>query len=151
MKTLRFNYISVAILFLCLFITDQAYTQVYQFPSQERVTTLLDQIDSCKSIMAETEALIKTMEADPESYSLAEYNSAKKLIDRAKACIYANRKELESIRKEYPGWFNEPSVSMPLGKGETITPRQLEHGLSEIEAKIKLIISRMEAISKPNH
>ncbi|MGI9550622.1 MAG: hypothetical protein ACR2MT_05440 [Aurantibacter sp.] len=146
-KTLR---IQLGLIFIVLF-TLQNQAQNNQYPSQERVETLLEQIDECKEVLADTEKQIKTMEGDATNYSLADYQEAKNLVDRIKTCLSRNRGELDAIRKDYPGWFNSPSLSMPLKKGKTISPKELEKIFDEVEAKIKAAIERMNALAEPEH
>ncbi len=121
----------------------------YQTPSPERVTELLQQIGDCKTQITKTEDRIKTIEANADSYTLAEYNTAKEFLERLNTCLNMSRGELDSIRKEYPGWFNAPNTVMQLGKGHEITPRSLQEQLNAIEEKIKKVIASFEALDKP--
>ncbi|MCP4978289.1 MAG: hypothetical protein GY931_19245 [Maribacter sp.] len=136
---------------LSLFFALQAQAQTYNFPSQERVETLLEAIDKCKDVIADTQQRIKTMEANPDDYSLANYQDAKDLIDRAQGCLNQNRGELDSLRKEFPGWFNSPSTTMPLKKGKTISSGGLNKKLAALENKIKAILDSMRELEKPEH
>ncbi len=146
---MKFTSIIKPIMLFCFIFSLQVQAQ-YQIPSQERVETLLEQIDNCKRITTETEQLIETMEANPESYSLKDYNSAKELLERAKSCINISRGELDSLRKKFPGWFNSPNATMQLGRGNEITPRQLEKKVNDLDAKIRAVLERFNSIDNPD-
>jgi hypothetical protein len=120
-----------------------------QIPSQERVETLLEQIEDCKNIITEAEKNITLMEKNPESYTLPDYIATKNLIEQAKSCIKANRKELDSLRQGYSGWFNSPNATMPLGRGHDITPRELENKVATIEEIYADLLERFEALEEP--
>ncbi len=147
---MKFTNIIKPILLFCLIFSLQVQAQ-YQIPSQERVEILLEQIDNCKRIATETEQLIKTIEANPEAHSLKDYNSAKELLERTKRCINIYRGELNSLRKKFPGWFNSPNATMQLGRGNEITPRQLEKKVNEVEAKIRVLLERLDNIDEPDN
>lgn len=89
------------------------------------------------------------MEENPSDYSLADYRDAEKLVERIKTCIATGRAELDSIRKEYPGWFNSPNAVLPYNRLNTITPRSLEERLKELERKISQVLDRFEGLLKP--
>ncbi len=123
--------------------------QTYQYPSQERVGELLSQIEYCKQELESTQAEIKGMEDNPSDYSLAEYKQAQKLVERIKICVAARRAELDSIRKEYPGWFNSPNAVLPYDRHQGITPRSLEERLKDLERKISQVLDQFESLPTP--
>lgn len=138
------------ILMLCIMFSIAVHAQ-YQIPSQERVQELLNQIENCKNQIDKTEKNIATMEAQAASYTLAQYNNGKALLERIKFCLNMSRAELANLKKEYPGWFNDPDAIINLGKGIEIKPHDLQKKLNEIERKIKKVIDRMEALEKPKN
>ncbi len=146
---MKLSTILKPLVFFCFVLSMQSNAQ-NQIPSEERVEELLQQIDNCKSLVTQTENNIKKMEDNPGSYTLAEYNAAKEFLDRVKTCLNTSRGELDSIRKEYPGWFNSPSATMPLGRGKEVTPRSLEEELSAIGKKIKAALKALDAIDEPH-
>lgn len=123
--------------------------QTYQYPSEERVQELLDEIEDCKQKLKNTQAEIKNMEDNPADYTLADYKEAEMLVERIKTCLAARRAELDSIRKEYPGWFNSPNAVLPYNRHDRITPRSLEERLKDLEKKISRILDRFEGLPKP--
>ncbi|UJH66619.1 hypothetical protein [Allomuricauda sp. SCSIO 65647] len=125
------------------------FGQTYQYPSQERVQELLDEIEDCKQKLKNTQAEIKNMEANPSDYTLADYKEAEMLVERIKTCLAARRAELDSIRKEYPGWFNSPNAVLPYDRHNRITPRSLEERLKDLERKISQVLNRFEGLPKP--
>jgi len=138
------------ILLFCLVFSVQIQAQV-QIPSQERVETLLEQIEDCKNIITEAEKNITIMEKNPESYTLPDYIATKNLIEQAKSCIKANRKELDSLREGYSGWFNSPNTTIPLGRGHDITPREIENKVATLEEFILPIIENFENLMIPEN
>lgn len=140
----------VLTLVICAGLTPRIlFGQTYQYPSQERVQELLNQIEYCKGELRNTQSQIKEMEDNPSDYSLADYKDAEKLVERIKTCIAAGRSELDSIRREYPGWFNSPNAVLPYDKLHKITPRSLEAQLKEMERKINQVLDSFESLPKP--
>ena len=138
-------------LVLSLFLVAQAQAQSYTSPSQESVEVLLRNINKCKEVMDNTQQKIKTMQANPDDYSLADYQDAQGLMERARACLHQNRNKLDALRKEYPGWFNSPSATIPIKGGKTISSKGLKKNLDAIERKIKALLDGMEQLEKPEH
>ena len=127
----------------------QLLCQTYQYPSQERVQELLDELEYCKQELTNVQADIKNMEDNPSDYSLADYKEAQKLVERIKTCMAARRAELDSIRKEYPGWFNSPNAVLPYDRHQGITPRSLEERLKDLERKISRVLDQFESLQRP--
>ncbi len=144
MKTI--NTLAITILF-CFTISFQTFAQGYSSPSREQIEIFLLELENCKAFLTDSENLIKTMEADPESYTLAVYNAAKSQVETSKICVNARRAELDELRKDYPGWFNNPNATLPLSKGHSITPRKLKLSIEDIQEKINTIIKRFEALN----
>ncbi len=69
---MKFTNVLKPIIALCLLFSMQVFAQDYNSPSRELVETLLEELENCKTYLTQGENLIKTMEANPESYSLAE-------------------------------------------------------------------------------
>ena len=136
---------------ILLLIAGEITAQGYQSPSRELVESYLDQINSCKDFLNELEADIADMEKNAQQVTLAQYNEAKALHSRAKTCLAATRAKLDELRKDYPGWFNNPGAVLNLSKGNHVTPKGLNKGLEAVTAKIRKLLDRLEAIEKPSH
>ncbi|MEM8926826.1 MAG: hypothetical protein AAGC45_01385 [Bacteroidota bacterium] len=127
----------------------QLLGQTSQYPSQERVQGLLNELEYCKQELMKTQADIKNMEDNPSDYSLADYKEAQKLVEKIKTCMASRRAELDSIRKEYPGWFNSSNAVLPYDRHQGITPRSLEERLKKLERKISQVLDQFESLPKP--
>ena len=135
-----------------VFSTTMLEAQNYQIPSPERVDILIQRKKTCTNELNLAEDELKTMEEDPDSYSLSEYLEVKKLVDELKKCVASFNEELEKLRKDYPGWFNNPSaVANGKKKGDHITPRQVEIDYDALHRKILAVIARYGALDKPKH
>ncbi len=150
----KFEIMTKIALIACLImgtglLPTQLLGQTSQYPSQERVQGLLDALEYCKQELTKTQADIKNMEDNPSDYFLADYKEAQRLIERIKMCMASRRAELDSIRKEYPGWFNSPNAVLPYDRHQGITPRSLERQLKELERKISQVLNQFESLPKP--
>ncbi len=145
------NYITT---FFCFLICTLSIHQIqaqnnFPFPSKERVETLLEIINNCKNGLEQFNEALELIENNPEDYSYADYQNAKGLKKLAEECIANSRKELDALRKDYPGWFNNPGVMMPLSKGHQVNPRQLDDLLDELANKIAKLLNRFKVIKEP--
>ncbi|WP_353778331.1 hypothetical protein [Winogradskyella sp. 3972H.M.0a.05] len=147
-KLFKFKY---QLLLACLLFAFQNFAQTYTPPSQERVSQLIDQINECKSNINELEERINYMEENASAYTLAQYNEVKALLNDSKKCKNAIKKELESIRKDYPGWFNSPNATMSIRSHGFTSPRELQELLSEIQQKIDDLLDGFDDLVKPEH
>ncbi|MEW4925769.1 hypothetical protein [Algibacter sp. 2305UL17-15] len=143
--------LKTTLLLLSLVFTLQTIAQTYTPPSRERVETLLEQIEECKEHIAVTESAIKAMEKDPTSYTLADYVAAEKYLRLSKKCVEVRRKELDSLRKEYPGWFNSPSATVTIKKGRHISPKELEDIMERVQKQINKVLKAFGSVDKPQH
>ena len=125
--------------------------QTYEPPSREMVETLLEKVNTCKRALADLEDSIEFMENNPENYTLAQYNEAKTYKKMAEGCIADARRDLEELRKKFPGWFNSPSATVDLGKGIHVGPKDLDKKLKEIETKINKLLARLGNVQKPSN
>ena len=140
----------MAMLVFCMGLTPTLLLgQAFQYPSQERVQELLNQIEYCKQELQNTQGQIKNMEVNPSEYSLADYKEAQNLVERIKTCIASGRAELDSIRKEYPGWFNSPNAVLPYDRHQEITPRTFQDRLKDLEQKINKVLNDFRNLPKP--
>ncbi|WP_299550124.1 hypothetical protein [Seonamhaeicola sp.] len=138
--------ISISFIF-CLVSIVQAQTN--QYPSQERVEKLFNEIESCKTLLKKAEKEISDMENAPNAYTLAQYKAAQASVKRLKHCINVNRGELAKIKKVYPEWFNAPNSIISLRDGTAISPHILEDNLMTLEDKLKWAIERHNSLKKP--
>ncbi|MEM7187766.1 MAG: hypothetical protein AAF466_14035 [Bacteroidota bacterium] len=141
-------------LVMALLFSSESIAQTnYTPPSPELVERLLNELESCKAIQKEAEADLKFMEANANDYTLADYIEVRNLINRAQSCINSRRAQLEELRKDYPGWFNSPNATMTINfhGRRTITPRQLENMLAQVENKIAAVLARFEKIPRPEN
>ena len=141
----------LTIVVLCAAWAPQSLQAQYQYPSQERMQELLDQLEYCKQELKATQLEIKNMEENASEYTLAEYQESKMLVDRIKTCIAASRAELDNIRKEYPGWFNAKNAVLPYDRHQEMTPISLEERLGELDKKIEEILNRFNDLDKPTN
>ncbi len=132
--------------------TSVTLAQGYTAPSRDRVEALLESIDNCKKNLKKEEQELKMMEADPESVTLARYNLTKDAIKLYKFCLEKSRKELDSLRKDYPGWFNSPSATMEATVHRRVlilTPAIILAFIPDMESFFKMISGRFAAIPEP--
>jgi len=136
-------------LLFCLIFSIQVQAQNnYPVPSQERVETLLEKINTCKMILEQFENSLKTIENNPTNYTYADYIQIKGFKESSEQCVATSRKELDAIRKDYPGWFNNPGVIMPLSNRQEISPEELER-LEKALKEIANLRKRFAAIPIP--
>ena len=104
---MKLKFIISPILLLSLILSAPMMAQGYPSPSRQLVQTLLEQLDECKKDLTQAEKEIGIMENNPGQYSLETYLFNKKFIKELKACIKSSRNQLETLRKDYPGWFKQ--------------------------------------------
>ncbi len=150
MKT---RYILVPLAVFCFFFSSELIAQNYTPPSRELVENLLNELERCKDIQKEAQKDLENMEANANDYTLAEYKAVENLISRAQSCINSRRAQLDELRKEYPGWFNNPSASITIGVHgmRSINARQLQNRFAAIEAKIADVLARFEKLERPEN
>lgn len=134
---------------LVLLFGIESVAQNYQPPSRERVETLLTKLETCKDALKDLESSIKYMEDNPGKFTLQQYNEAKLWRNMAKGCIDDTRRDLDDLRKDYPGWFSGPNSVMNLGRGHEIRPKDLDRMLNEVSVKINKVLNRFKAIKSP--
>ncbi|MDC8004924.1 hypothetical protein POV27_12755 [Aureisphaera galaxeae] len=150
MKTAKSLFFVVLLFMGYVQVAAQGYTP----PSRDRVEALLERADDCKKNIEKEEENLKMMEADPESVTLAQYNATKQAIAAYKKCLNVVRKELDSLRKDYPGWFNSPSATLEVTVHRQIiiiTPLIILAMLTDMEGVMKAIQARFGAIPEPGH
>lgn len=150
MKT---KYVFPVIALLCLLFTSELISQNYTPPSRELVEQLLEELERCKDIQKEAQKDLENMEANANDYTLADYMQVRNLINRAQTCINSRRATLEELRKDYPGWFNNPGVAITIDVHgmRSITARQLQSMLESVENKIAAVLARFEKLPKPEN
>ncbi len=150
MKTVYFKSL-LGLFLLCVGTTTVA--QNYNYPSRELVEAILNDIDYCKNELKEAEADVAEMEGSPESYSLADYKDAQRLIERIKLCINVKRARLDDLRKEYPGWFNSPSAfsDIRIRWGGGPDPKAVQRLLNNMEERINNVLDAFSELEKPAH
>lgn len=150
MKT---KYLIIPLAIFCFLFPSELIAQNYTPPSRELVERLLNELENCKNIQKEAQKDLETLEANASSYTLADYMQVKNLINRAQSCINSRRTELDELRKDYPGWFNNPGVAITIGVHgmRSITPRQLQNKFDAIAAKINAALARFEKLPRPEN
>jgi len=150
MKT---NYLVPALALLFLLIAPNVISQTYVSPSRELVQQLLNEIDKCKKDLANAEKGMAVMKKNPSEYSLETYLWVENLAKEAKECIAYNRKELDKLRDDYPGWFNSPSALAELNIRHPLfrTMQEVMADLNDMQAKIDAILARFKEFQKPEH
>ena len=150
---MKIKYVLVPIAIFCFLFTSELFAQNYTPPSRQMVERLLNELERCKNIQKEAQKDLETMEANANNYTLADYMEVKNLISRAQSCINSRRAELDELRKEYPGWFNNPGVAITIDVHgmRSITARALQNKLASVEAKIDAILARFEKMPKPEN
>lgn len=125
--------------------------QGYQVPSRELVESLLEQLDECKKDLAQTEKEIGIMENNPGQYSLETYLFTKKYIKELKACMKFSRNQLDTLRKDYPGWFNSPSAfgDIRLNWPRINTPKEIEEALERMNELVAKALAKFEKLQEP--
>ncbi len=154
MKSTNYYIGFFSLVFLMLFNSVQVLAQGPETPNRERVETLLERVDECKQGLEKEEEQLKMMEADPESVTLAQYNATKRVIEAYNKCLKAVRKELESLRKKYPGWFNSPSASMEVTVHRQVMiifPYVLLAIIVDMESVYKAFAGRFGNIQEPRN
>ena len=125
--------------------------QGYQVPSRELVESLLEQLDECKKDLAQAEKEIGIMENNPGQYSLDTYLFTKKYIKELNDCMKYCRGKLDTLRKDYPGWFNSPSAfgDIRLHWPKINSPKEIEEALARMDELVAKALARFEKIQKP--
>jgi len=141
---------SVTFFLLIFFFTGIVYAQTYQYPSPERVETLLEEIKGCKALLEEAESSLKVMNADPESVTLKEYLDTQKLLKVAESCITKRRKELDKLREEYPGWFNGTGTVSSLKRNKEIEGEDVEKNWIRIDIVMRELRESFDEVNKPS-
>jgi hypothetical protein len=100
--------------------------------------------------LAQYDSELKEIENDPNNYTYGEYLELKKKEKETINCITQSRKELDTLRKDYPEWFNNPGAMMPLSNRQEISPRGLEVLVIVNEVAIAEIKRRMAALTIPD-
>jgi hypothetical protein len=140
-KMVKLTHILKPVLLFCLVFSIQTQAQNNNFPSQERVEGLLETINICKENLAQYDSELKEIENDPNNYTYGQYLELKKKEKETEDCITQSRKELDTLRNDYPEWFNNPDVVIPLSNRQEISPRELteiiERDLEEELAELK--------------
>ena len=139
------------LLLFCLLFSLNMTAQTYTPPNQNDVETLIDDIERCKSNIEKAEQQMEKLEADPGNYTYATYKNLQDAINENKKCVAAARKELEKLRKDYPGWFNSPSATVPNRQYNWVTPRELQELLDEVERKMDELLSGFGDLIEPEH
>ncbi len=150
MKT---KHLLVSLTVFCFLFSSELIAQNYTPPSRQLVERLLNELETCKNIQKEAQKDLENMEANANDYTLAEYKAVENLISRAQSCINSRRAELDELRKEYPGWFNNPGVAITIDVHgmRSITARALQNRFAAIEAKIADVLARFEKMPKPEN
>ena len=139
----------VLLFFLVFSIHTQAQSNNY--PSQERVEDLLETINICKENLTQYDTELKEIENNPNKYTYREYLELKKNEKETENCIAQSRKELDTLRKDYPEWFNSPDAVMPLSNREEISPRGLEEIIEiDLEKEIAELKRRVTELTIPD-
>ena len=148
MKT---KYILPLFLFFSTFSVLPSMAQGYQVPSRELVESLLKQLDECKKDLAQAEKEIGIMENNPGQYSLDTYLFTKKYIKELKDCMKYSRGKLDTLRKDYPGWFNSPSAfgDIRLHWPKVNTPKEIAEALDRIDALVAKAVAQFDLLDEP--
>lgn len=148
MKT---KYILPLFLFFSTFSVLPSMAQGYQVPSRELVESLLKQLDECKKDLAQAEKEIGIMENNPGQYSLDTYLFTKKYIKELKDCMKYSRGKLDTLRKDYPGWFNSPSAfgDIRLHWPKVNTPKEIAEVLDRIDAQVAKAVAQFNLLDEP--
>jgi len=148
MKT---KYILPLFLFFSTFLVMPSMAQGYQVPTRELVESLLKQLDECKKDLAQAEKEIGIMENNPGQYSLETYLFTKKYIKELKGCVKYSRGKLDTLRKDYPGWFNSPSAfsDIRMHWPRINTPKEIEEALARIDALVAKAVAQFELLEEP--
>lgn len=148
---MKLKFIISPIVLLTFMLSAPMMAQGYQSPSRQLVQTLLERLDECKKDLTQAEKEIGIMENNPGEYSLETYLFNKKFIKELKACIKWNRDQLETLRKDYPGWFNSSSafadirVSWP----RIHSPVDMDTIIERMETALAQAVTRFEVLDEP--
>jgi hypothetical protein len=150
---MKSKYIMLPVLIVCFLFTSEVIAQGYESPSRERVETLLEQLEDCKDTQKELENNVINMELDPESVTLKEYNEAQRYANNAKACANILREKLDALRKDYPGWFNDPNATISVKKPvrKNITPREMQKYIDQVNESLETVLARLQALKPYGH
>jgi len=141
------NYLTF-FLFILVF-AGMLKAQTYPYPSQERVDTLLEEIQECKVLLQKMQESLDAMNATPESTTLKEYLDTKKLIEVGERCIADRRKELDKLREEYPGWFNGTGSVLSSKRNREIAGEDIEKEWLKIDILMRQLRESFDDIDKP--
>jgi len=144
---------TVLILLMCFILsTNQINAQDnVPLPSQQRVETLLNSIDNCKTTIESFNNAINNMEENVGEYSLETYLDAKRWKKFAEDCLTASRKEINKLREDFPEWFNNPGIIMPIGRDRHTSPRELLNFIIESSALIDELTERFSNLEEPTN
>lgn len=148
MKT---KYILPLFLFFSTLLVMPTWAQGYQVPSRELVESLLKQLDECKKDLAQAQKEIGIMENNPGQYTLDTYLLNKKFIKELKGCMKYCRGKLDTLRKDYPGWFNSPSAfaDIRLQWPNMHTPKEIAAALDRMDALLAKAVAQFELLEEP--
>jgi len=148
MKT---KHILPLFIFFSTLLVTPSIAQGYQVPSRELVENLLKQLDECKKDLAQAEKEIGIMENNPGQYSLDTYLFNKKFIKELKDCINYSRGKLDTLRKDYPGWFNSPSAfsDIRLTWPKIHSPQEIAEVVARIERAVNDVRARFDKLQIP--
>jgi DNA repair exonuclease SbcCD ATPase subunit len=150
-KMMKLTHILKPVLLFCLVFSIQTQAQNNNFPSQERVEELLENINICKDNLAQYDSELKEIENNPDNFTYGQYLELKKKEKETENCIAQSRKELDTLRKDYPEWFNNPDAVMPLSNRQEISPRELEEIIEiDLEKEIAELKRRVAELTIPD-
>ncbi|MEM7086171.1 MAG: hypothetical protein AAF489_08325 [Bacteroidota bacterium] len=143
----------VPVLLICVMGFSEITAQTYVSPSRELVEQLLNRLETCKASLANANKGIAAMKKNPQDYSLETYLWVENLAKEADKCIADLRKQLDKLRKDYPGWFNSPSAFADINlRPPTLrSPLEMEDALAKIERKIHNALAQFKEFQKPEH
>lgn len=129
-KMTKYTHILITALLGLSFLVP-ASAQGYTPPSQELVTQLLSQINACKKEATALKEFLATDQGIDAFINYEAYKKSRYRLEEVEKCIAKNREELDTLRKNYPGWFNGSSTIILPDRNEIIA-RELEQKVEEL-------------------
>jgi len=139
----------LSFLLISIILIPQAQAQIFSIPSRQMVERLLGEIEECKEQLVDLEAELVDIKNNPGNYTYQDYLLTREIIQTGKDCVAFNRKKLDNLRKNYPEWFTDPQATIDLGRGHSVTPKQLKKKVKDNERFFADLLARFNAIPVP--
>jgi len=121
-------------------------------PPQTELNQVERMLKFCEGERLKMERSIRNMEKNPATVTLAEYNDAKEYLKELKKCIKNTAKALDELKKKYPEWANNQSVTTNDRSGESGGSAEVyEQELKNLRVNLEWYMEAINSVPIPNH